>query len=388
MAQGEDAQRVASVVGRLFHEREADQERREARRARDHEAAEDEGQPKTGANVPRDCFRLVLRVRARDHRKKDERDRQEKLVRQECKELRRTVRGHQAVGAGAQKISGHAGELARFVRKATEQPDVGLHQHVQEELSERDRTERSEVRAHRRAESPRASGPRHGPRDRKDRRRGEGHADRRSGRSSEAPPENVRRSEHPHGAERGEGDVEPGLGHEAALAVQGSDERRVEGVDEENASADSQRIEDVRGMLEVRREWSEGEKQRREAGRERRVNEEGATLGLLFVFTRSCNRARNALNRRGGDDVVRNVRDRENRREGAVALEPDDARQDRLLNEAHQDEPDFRAGDGDSAAARSACFVPGRRRFAHERRFSHPWAHRVNPMILDIESVD
>ena len=189
----------------------------------------------------------------------------------------------------------------------------------------------------------------------------DGDTDRGAGRSVEVTADRVRGAEHPDRAERRERDVEPRLREKAPLSVQRADEGRVERVDEEHAGEDPERAKDVRCVLEIRGDRRQCEKQRREARGERRVDQERPPLCFRLASGGAGDGARNALDRRRRDHVVRNVREGGHRRKCAVSVETNDARKDGLLHDPDQDEPHLGAGDGDTAAPRAArhIFVGG-----------------------------
>ena len=113
-------------------------------------------------------------------------------------------------------------------------------------------------------------------------------ADGARGGAVEATGQRIGRAEQTDGAQRGERDVESGLGEETPLAVEHADERRVEGIDEEHRGEDAQRFEHVGRVLEIGGDGSQREKSKSEDRSEPGVDEERAPLRLLFVSFRSA----------------------------------------------------------------------------------------------------
>ncbi len=241
--------------------------------------------------------------------------------------------------------------------EAPHEPRVGLHEQVQESLAQRDRQEGQKMLLRGGAAGARAAGPGDAPRDRKNGACGDRNANRRAGGTIESPAEEVCGAEHARGAKRGECDIEPRLREKSAPAVQRPDERRVERVRKKHNRGDPERAQDVRCVHERSRERCGREEQRCEAGREGCVDDENAPLGLCFATLGAGDGPRHALDGRGGDDVVRDVRNTENGGERPVSLHADDVLERRLLHEAHENEPDFGTRDGDAAAPRASGFA-------------------------------
>src|SRR5689334_2931900 len=165
------------------------------------------------------------------------------------------------------------------------------------------------------------------------------------------PSEPICGAEHADGAQRGKGDVETGLGDEAASAIEHADQRRVEAVNEKNTREDAKRQKDVRRVLELGGERREYEEQRRHTRRQHRVNPERVALRLFFLTAGGARySSRNALNRGRGNDVVRNVGHGQDGRERTVAIHTDEPWQEGLLNQADEDEPDLGSGDREPSA--------------------------------------
>ena len=173
-------------------------------------------------------------------------------------------------------------------------------------------------------------------------------------------PQPPRSSQESDGAYRREGDVECRLLKKTSAAVQHADERRVKTVHQEHQGEDAQRAFEMRSVLELRGERRGAPEDGRQNGGERGVDRERATLRLIFFSRwRAGDRFRHALNRRSGDQVVGDVRDRLHRGECAVAGHADEAREQRLLHHAHHDEPHLRACDRQASTSRPARYICG-----------------------------
>jgi hypothetical protein len=96
---------------------------------------------------------------------------------------------------------------------------------------------------------------------------------------AERPRKDERSGDQADGAQRGRGDVEPRLVHQATGAVQNADERRVDAVDHDDGTQDAERIGDVRGADDAGNERSQEEERRGNYRRSDDVDDERASQG-------------------------------------------------------------------------------------------------------------
>ena len=266
------------------------------RGARDHQPGEDEAETKTRARIARDSFAVLLGVSAGEHRKQDEGDREQELVRQKGEELRRAVRANQLVGLDAQRIGDQTRAHGGLMGEAAQQPDVRLHEQVQKKLADGHMGKNPEMPPQRGPASARAAGTSDVEGEGQNARGSHRHAHRAAHDPRLPPAEVPGEAEQPDSPQRGERDIETRLRKEAPAPVQRSNQWRVERVDEKDEGEDLERPSDVRSVLEIRDDWREDGKQTGETGRERAVDEQRpAVRGSLAGRASLGDRTRDGL---------------------------------------------------------------------------------------------
>ena len=127
---------------------------------------------------------------------------------------------------------------------------------------------------------------------------------------------------------------------------------RVEPVEQRNAREHEQRDDHVLGALEGGVERGRGGHRARDDDGERDVDPERRAEGLVLAALRAGDDAAHALGAARDDDVVDRVRDDERLREPAEVAEPHREAQQRLLDEADDEEEELGAEHGDAPAPR------------------------------------